>query len=591
MIRDKFARYITKPIHSLTEPYVRLGYDGLTSTKTQRVALNTAIFGAVFAALLSIAVAVYALFYCVYIPQVTWVIPVYMQYGSPGTISQPQAYVDFTGGRARQQSAYLTPEQHYDLALELVVPDSDRNFELGNFMVRIDLYTKDNKTTASSSRPATLEYRTPLLRTMRTLWNGLPLLLGLSKEAQTVKLLLLEKYEEMQASPIHHALIHLSDARLQLYETRLHIDANFQGLRYFMYHWQATTGAVFVAGFMFWGTLMCFMGWRLLLSLFKSRDATDGGSASSSTGEQGSRTPSVEGNADQGAKANGEFIVGDRHDSEDNDAFNPPPSVIHTAHLMASPRSMSSAPSYHSGHPPFGSPPQYAVHTSPPPSFDGRISPYQGRGSAYSYAFPYSSAGYAGTGLLPFTGYTSVSALRAAVVGSADAGTSPSTFSGLSCPVQSLTPLPPPLTAPLEETIGHKSSTHGSHLPRDDTNVTLDMPFLAEDLSLSDSSTAGLRLRRRPTLGGDAVGGQESDVLLEDGGPSGNSSDAFAQDVPVAAEDLKNAAHLEDSEATRSNMQQRPDVELSADDQVIVVNASLTSMGKVDNDTGTNENS
>lgn len=60
---------------------MRMGYDGLTSNKTQRVALNTAIFGVVFGGLLSTALLIYGIFYFLYIPKVSHVIPVYMQYG------------------------------------------------------------------------------------------------------------------------------------------------------------------------------------------------------------------------------------------------------------------------------------------------------------------------------------------------------------------------------------------------------------------------------------------------------------------------------------------------------------------------------
>ncbi|KAI8593611.1 putative adipose-regulatory protein-domain-containing protein [Geranomyces variabilis] len=584
-IRDKLSRYVTNPIQTFSEPYLRLGYDGLTSAKTQRLALNTAIFGAVFAALLGFAIAVYCLFYAVYIPRVSWVIPVYMQYGPPGSPLQPHAYVDFTQGTGHQ-SAYLTPEQHYDLALELVVPDSHSNFELGNFMVYIDLHTKDNKTTASSSRPAILEYRTPLLRYMRTMWNGLPLLLGLTKEAQTVKLLLLEKYEEMQTSPIHHALIRLSDSRIQLYETRLHIEANFQGLRYFMYHWQATTGSVFVAAFLFWGTLVSFAGWRLLLSLFKSRDGAESSSAPSSTGEPDSHAPSVEGSVRGTRKSVEMSVFMDRLDgSADGAGSNsamfdpPPPSVLQTSNLLASPRSMSSAPSYHSGshHPPFGSPPQYAARTSPPPFDIGRTSPYLNpRGSSgYSYAFPYSSTGFTGSGMLPYTGYASVSALRAAVAGSSSDVVSsspalayrPARTGHLSPALpRSLSPLPPPATPPVvhsqpeeEEEERHceyakpgrgPGSDSGSSdmLSRDDTIATFDVQA-SDETAVSPSSPssataqrslAGLRLRRRSTLndGGRAAGAL--DALLDDevviGSPARSPADLVPPAFSAAAE-------------------------------------------------------
>ncbi|KAJ3012358.1 Berardinelli-Seip congenital lipodystrophy 2 (seipin) [Thoreauomyces humboldtii] len=556
----KLSFYVVNPLRTAAKPYMRLGYEGLTSTKTQRVALNTAIFGGVFAALLSFSAAIYALFYSIYIPRVTWEIPVYMQYGPPGAVLPPAAYVDFTGGRARQQSAYLTPEQHYDLALELVVPDSQRNFDLGNFMVHIDLRTRDNKTTASSSRPASLEYRTPLLRTMLTLWKAVPLLLGMTSESQTVKLLLLEKYEELQSAPIHHALITLSDARLQLYQTNLHIEANFQGLRYFMFHWKFTTGAMFVAVFLFWATLTAFMAWRLLVSLFKAREGaagTESGSSASSTNERPSRNGSAEENADD-VKASQDFLLDQSPHSDDADVFANHQESASASHLLASPHSMSSAPSYHSA-PPFGSPPHYASHTSPPPAFDQQLSMPAGSsstsssfypplrtnsGSAYSYSFPYSaSAANASSGMLPFTGYATVSALRAAATGTSYG----SSLRTASSPLPSESTIPPavhvavayaedPGKKPPHEAYHDYYGTTRSHSPflaRDDTSVTLDPSsspigsaadvFASNESRVTHSSTGagasdrssgdpqenGLRLRRRSTLG-DALAVQEA---------------------------------------------------------------------------------
>ncbi|RKO83026.1 hypothetical protein BDK51DRAFT_27423 [Blyttiomyces helicus] len=126
-------------------------------------------------------------------------------------------------------------------------------------MVHIELQTKDNKTLASSSRPVLLKYKTPLLRNAVTVWKLVPLLLGITSEAQSITVPLLEKYEERV-----------------LYETSLHIEASFQGLRFFMYHWRITTAALFVSVFTFWEAIYAFLIWRLLLSFFNS-PAKDGG--------------------------------------------------------------------------------------------------------------------------------------------------------------------------------------------------------------------------------------------------------------------------------------------------------------------------
>lgn len=44
-------------------------------------------------------------------------------------------------------------EQAYDVSVQLHVPTSDINFDLGNFMVHVELQTKNGTILAESSRP------------------------------------------------------------------------------------------------------------------------------------------------------------------------------------------------------------------------------------------------------------------------------------------------------------------------------------------------------------------------------------------------------------------------------------------------------
>ncbi|KAI8824962.1 putative adipose-regulatory protein-domain-containing protein [Fimicolochytrium jonesii] len=560
-VRDAAQEYVVRPVSTFLEPYLRLGYEGVSSTKTQKVALNVGIFGSLFGALLTIALTIYGLFYCIYIPQVTHAIPVYLQYGEPSasvrsfarkraphcakyailssapyrnlllpgastiqpcstthdlcrapeTSMHPHALVDFSANTFSRQSTYLTPEQHYNFALELSVPDSHSNFDLGNFMVYIDLQSKANKTLASSSRTGILQYRTPLLRTMLTIWKGLPLVFGWTKEAQSIFVPLVEKYEEMREHPTHHALVRLSDSKLQLYQATLHIDASFQGLRYFMYHWKLSTGSVFVAAIMFWETLAFFMVWRVLVACFKTRGPGDESAPTSSASSiaGGSQTPE---DADKAQRGQEQSILNETLDARlieqmDNDeGFSPPASVYPIANMALSPRSMSSAPSYHSG--PFGSPPQYAMHATPPPSFDGRQSPFV-KGSAYSYAF--SRAG--GTnGRLPYISYsTKMTGLSSSSIGGSvpDASTSSEPAPQI---LSTVAASPEGLTEEMISALPSTSVDGKEHpgLPHEDTQLTLESPPSPDMQSLGRGregavavapvgSQSGTMLRRRST--------------------------------------------------------------------------------------------
>lgn len=91
----------------------------------------------------------YLTFYQRYIPKNAHVEPIYFQYGH--LEQQPEGRLEFTG--PDPYSTMLRHEQAYDVSIHLHVPTSDINFNLGNFMVTVELETKNGTVLAQSSRP------------------------------------------------------------------------------------------------------------------------------------------------------------------------------------------------------------------------------------------------------------------------------------------------------------------------------------------------------------------------------------------------------------------------------------------------------
>lgn len=54
--------------------------------------------------------------------------------------------------RLRFQNSLLTPNQRYDIVVDLRVAESENNFGLGNFMVRAELLDSADTVVYSSSR-------------------------------------------------------------------------------------------------------------------------------------------------------------------------------------------------------------------------------------------------------------------------------------------------------------------------------------------------------------------------------------------------------------------------------------------------------
>ncbi|KAF8913004.1 putative adipose-regulatory protein-domain-containing protein [Gymnopilus junonius] len=73
---------------------------------------------------------------------VSWQVPLYLQYGDG---IPPYAFVSLPS---------LSPRQRYDISLDLVLPYTESNIALGNFMTSLTLSTATNKTLVHVRRPA-----------------------------------------------------------------------------------------------------------------------------------------------------------------------------------------------------------------------------------------------------------------------------------------------------------------------------------------------------------------------------------------------------------------------------------------------------
>ncbi|KAJ3093827.1 hypothetical protein HDU96_002004 [Phlyctochytrium bullatum] len=270
----QLRQWLWIPTRTIMEAGITFISRTLSSDHTQRSALGLIVFTVLLLGLLSISSMTYAVFYWLYIPRVTHLVPMFLQYPSPFTTASdpnglhvPTAVADI--GQKIEVNSGLKAEQHYNLGLQLWMPNSDENFNLGNFMISMELLSATNKTLATTLRPAIMRYQSPLLRTISTVVSSFPLVLGTSYEAQVLNIPLIEDFIELKESPARYAIIKLSSPRIQVYESFITVEAHFQGLRYFMYHWGAVTAAVFISFFMFWYSMVGLVLWRMFVSWFR----------------------------------------------------------------------------------------------------------------------------------------------------------------------------------------------------------------------------------------------------------------------------------------------------------------------------------
>lgn len=88
------------------------------------------------------------------------------------------------------------------------MPTSDINFDLGNFMVHVELLTQNGTSLVKSSRPAILRYQSTTQRILHVFAKALPLLFGWTEESQEINVVLIENYIDKKVFLKYIFIIH-----------------------------------------------------------------------------------------------------------------------------------------------------------------------------------------------------------------------------------------------------------------------------------------------------------------------------------------------------------------------------------------------
>lgn len=206
------------------------------------------------------AVFLYVAFYYAYMPAMTHIRPVHMQFktclDTNGPCTFPHAHVALT---KRQQ--LLMVGQAYKVSIEIDMPESPQNQELGMFMVCAEMRDIESLLRGHSCRSAMLRYRSPLIRTIST-WAMSPLfVLGLKEEFQKVPVVIFSRYLEERQHPITDVYVEIQSHKIQFYTVTLHISADFTGLRYVMFNFPAMSALVGISTNLFFILIVFVLSW------------------------------------------------------------------------------------------------------------------------------------------------------------------------------------------------------------------------------------------------------------------------------------------------------------------------------------------
>uniref|UniRef100_A0A8C5E2R1 Seipin n=1 Tax=Gouania willdenowi TaxID=441366 RepID=A0A8C5E2R1_GOUWI len=215
--------------------------------------------------LLWLATFLYGSFYYSYMPKATFSTPVHYYYRCVYNIWSAVCVWVLCFSFV---ICVLTFGQAYQITLQLEMPDSPTNQELGMFMIKTTCFSQDGGQVASSSRSGMLRYQSELLRALGTMLFLPAFLSSVAEEKQMVEVELFSEYTDDPYSPSTTAVVEILSKKIQIYSAQLQIHAHFTGLRYLLFYFPVTSTLVGVSSnFIFLSILFLLSYTRLLLGV------------------------------------------------------------------------------------------------------------------------------------------------------------------------------------------------------------------------------------------------------------------------------------------------------------------------------------
>ncbi|XP_072978804.1 seipin-1 [Typha angustifolia] len=206
----------------------------------RRVAFG--FLGAAYAAAVLIAVLVVAVVLGVGVVRLWVDEPVhahkslYFDYTNP----HPTAVVRLGGG---PKTRAVPPGHTVRVLLVLVMPESDYNRRIGVFQVTAEVMTHNGDIIASSSQPCILRFRSLPIRLTRTFLMGIPLLVGICSESQTITMEILQYKESRQKTELLRVRLKpraLTTDLPQLYASEMVISSKLPWGKEIVHNWKWT---------------------------------------------------------------------------------------------------------------------------------------------------------------------------------------------------------------------------------------------------------------------------------------------------------------------------------------------------------------
>jgi hypothetical protein len=217
----------------------------------------------------------YVVLYWLYMPDMHATVPAYFDFrvepplATIDLLNKQWAYSEYSIINASsplnvERSHLLHDGLLYDVFLDLSVPDSPANREVGMMTVHMQLLAdtsahsgtvkefEENQETvtqevtvlATSTRPLLITYKSTFIRWIYQLIMAPWLILGVVEETHQLSLRLFDDYYNNPADVLSRVQVSLhanTIANLQLYDAAVRFQVNLTGVRYYMYYWFLTS--------------------------------------------------------------------------------------------------------------------------------------------------------------------------------------------------------------------------------------------------------------------------------------------------------------------------------------------------------------
>ncbi|KAJ3662423.1 hypothetical protein Zmor_006773 [Zophobas morio] len=273
-LKQQIKLPLVKFIHDTVNLYKARTQSGVNSIR--EILFRGTVVALITALLVWLSIFMYIAFYYAYVPTISHERPVYLKFracdtnscdngngngNGKGICSFPSAHIKLT-----ERQRLLMLGQPYKIHLDLEMPESPTNKDLGMFMVCADFLSGSGKVLANSCRSTMLHYRSYLLDILYKLIFSPFFVFGNSEEKQNIHVELFSDFEEIESEPVTDIFIEIQTTHIEIYSAKFLINAHFTGLRFLMYNWPVFSAAIGITSNLVFIAIVCMISWYQIIN-------------------------------------------------------------------------------------------------------------------------------------------------------------------------------------------------------------------------------------------------------------------------------------------------------------------------------------